>query len=347
MNHLEPKPELYNVPWIADDFNGMPYRIVGRSGLRAASVGIGTWKFGYPDTGDEARTGEKTALEIFDRSIDLGAAFWDTANRYNNGSGNSERIIGKWFSANPEQRRNVVLATKIFGGMDGVTPNHSRLSRTNIFESAYASLERLQTDYIDLLYFHAYDKDTPVEESLTAVEDLMKMDMIRYFAVSNFSVEQMKIYDRAGDAFRFNTVAVQNQYDLLNGESLTGAGVLDYCAENNVSYIAWSPLARGLLTEKYLNPSISKKGDRLFDEGTLQKDADPETLSKLIKLTGYAGKWDMKLNELAIAYMLTQPGMGPVIPSVSSVKQLESNARGGKIVLEKDQVEVLKKVFEG
>src|SRR5512133_3479241 len=151
MDHLQPHPEHYNAPCVADTYNGMPYRAVGRSGLRASSVGLGTWKFGLPETGDGARVDEKTAYAIFDRAIELGVTFWDTANRYNAASGNSERLIGRWLATNPNQRRNVVIATKVFGGMDGHSPNHNRLSRTNILESVYACLERLQVDTIDLL----------------------------------------------------------------------------------------------------------------------------------------------------------------------------------------------------
>ncbi|MGD8446879.1 MAG: aldo/keto reductase, partial [Desulfobacterales bacterium] len=110
-----------NDRWAVDEFNGMPYRPLGDSGLRVANVGIGTWKFGCPEKGDGARVDEKTAHRIFDRAIEVGATFWDTANRYNNASGNSERVIGTWMRLNPDQRRNVIVATKIFAPMDGVS----------------------------------------------------------------------------------------------------------------------------------------------------------------------------------------------------------------------------------
>ena len=339
MDHLKPHPELYNVPWIADEFNGMPYRLLGKSGLRVSNVGLGTWKFGYPETGDDSRVDEKMAFKIFDRAIELGVTHWDTANRYGNGSGNSERLIGKWLKANPDQRRNVVLATKIYGGMDGFTPNHSRLSRTNILDSVYASLERLQLNYVDILYFHAYDPIPPVEESLEAIEDLVRRDLIRYFAVSNFNVDQLKLYQNAAKSIYIRTriLAVQNQFDILNGESQKHEGVLDFCAESGISFIAWSPLARGLLTERYLDPNRVKKGDRLFDEGTLEQDLQKERVAKLNKLAGLSKKWGISISQLSLAYMLTLPGMGPVIPSSSTVEQLESNAEAGKIVLSEEQ----------
>ena len=348
MDQTIPHPELYAVPYTTHAFNGMPWRALGRSGLRASNVGIGTWKFGFPETGDGARLDEKTAYDIFDRSVELGATFWDTANRYNNASGNSERVIGRWFKRNPDQRRNVVLATKVLGGMDGVSPNHCRASRGNILDSVRACLDRLQVQHIDLLYFHVFDAATPPEESLAAVEDLVREGLVRYFAVSNFSVDQLKLYKALEASFtvRARVVAVQNRFDILNGESGDEPGVLDYAAASGVSFIAYSPLARGLLSERYLEPDKAKPGDRLYDEGTLKKDASPEIMARLKKLAALAREWDISISQLAIAYMLTLPGMGPVIASVSSVKQLESNAAAGKIVLSGEQTLRIRQALE-
>lgn len=349
MNYAEPNPELYNLPMTADAFNGMPYRRLGGSGLRASDVGLGTWKIGYPETGDGARVDEKTALQIFDRAIELGVTFWDTANRYNASSGNAERIIGTWFKHNPDQRRNVVLATKMRWAMDGRTPNHSGLSRGNILDAVYASLARLQLDYVDVLYFHGFDATVPAEESLAAIEDLVRRDLVRYFAVSNFTVDQLALYRaiEQGASVRCRMVAVQNQFDILHGESAKHPGVLAYAAQTGLSFIAWSPLARGLLTEKYLDLSTVGPGDRLYDEGTLETDTDPKTVKKVRQLANLAHEWDLTLNQLAIAYMLGLPGMGPVIPSVSSVDQLESNAAAGKIALGEEQKARVRQVLEG
>ncbi|MBN1541238.1 aldo/keto reductase [candidate division KSB1 bacterium] len=345
MRTNEPNPEFYNVPWTTDSFNHMPYRRLGRSGLRASVIGLGTWKFGLPETGDGARVDAEVALEIFDRALQLGVTFWDTANRYNGASGNSERLIGRWLIANPDQRRNIILATKLFGGMDGITPNHSRLSRLNILESFYASLERLGTDCVDLLYFHAYDPETPVEESLAAVEDLVRQDLVRYFGVSNHNPEQIRLLQSVESRFshRVRIVAVQNQFDIINGESPKHAGVLKQAPELGVSFIAWSPLARGLLTNRYLDPARAGKGDRLYDEGTLETDI--AAVERVRRLAELAKGWDLELSQLVISYMLTLPGMGPVIASVSSIAQLESNAAAGRLNLSADQIAAVEKLL--
>jgi 1-deoxyxylulose-5-phosphate synthase len=347
MDYRTPDPSLYNVPFKTDNFNGMPFRYLGKSGLQVPNVGLGAWKIGYPKTGDGSRIDEKTALRIFDRAIDLGVTFWDTANRYNNASGNSERVIGTWLTKNSAQRRNVILATKLAGGMDGLTPNHSGLSRLNILEAVYASLERLQTDYIDLLYFHTFDPLAPIEESLAAIEDLVRQDLIRYFAVSNFTVANLNAYKAFENkmSVRSRITAVQNQFDILNGEPAAFEGVLEYASKQGISYIAWSPMAMGLLTEKYLDLKKVGPGDRLFDEGKVEVSTGQPVMEKLHQLAALANKWGFKLNQLAIAYMLTLPGMGPVIPSSSNVQQLESNAAGGTIVLSEDQKTEIKDIL--
>ncbi|MDF2669305.1 MAG: channel subunit beta, partial [Paenibacillus sp.] len=340
MDFIKPNTQLYNVPFrVLDGFNGMPYRQLGSSGLRVSNVGLGTWKMGYPETGDGSRIDEKQARDIFDRAIELGVTFWDTANRYNNASGNSERIIGKWMKDNEEQRRNVIVATKLFGGMDGHSPNHSGLSRSNILDSVYASLQRMQLTYIDVLYFHQFDAHTPVEESIAAIEDLVRQQVIRYFAVSNFSPDQLESYRKVIQDVspRSRITAVQNNFDLLNGETPNQTGTLAYSAEHGISYVAWSPLARGLLSDRYVNPDRLGPGNRLYDEGDLDKALEPAIKQKLQKLASLSQAWGMELNQLALAYMLTLPGMGPVIPSSSTVKQLEANAAAGKLVLTEEQ----------
>jgi aryl-alcohol dehydrogenase-like predicted oxidoreductase len=331
----EPNPALYNLPFTTDRFNGMPYRRLGSSGLKVPAIGLGTWKIGYPETGDGARVDERTAFAMFDRAVELGAVFWDTANRYPNASGNSERVIGRWLKRNPDQRRNVVIATKMMGAMDGRTPNHCGLSRSNILDSVHASLGRLQTDYVDLLYFHGYDETAPIEESLAAVEDLVREGTVRYFAVSNFTAAQLAAYAEVGWdlSVRCRIAAVQNQYDLINGEQRERPGVLEYCAANGIAFIPWSPLAGGLISGRYLDPAQVGPGHRLYDEGAWKQGLSAETAAKLRKLNELAQESGMTASQLALAYMLTLPGMGPMIPAASNIGQLEANAAAGKVEL--------------
>ena len=347
MADLYPRTDLYNVPFRTDHFNGMPFRYVGRSGLRAPAIGLGTWKFGYPDTGDGARVGPREAHAILDRAVELGVTFWDTANRYNGASGNSERLIGRWLAANPDQRRNVIIATKIGGGMDGVSPNHGGLSRTNIVAGLDACLDRLQLEYVDLLWFHRPDDDVPVEESLETIDDLVRQGRIRYFGVSNFTTEQLTTYLEVQRTIshRCRPVAVQNRFDPLHGEPEGFRGVLEFCHEQDIAFVPYSPLAKGLLTTRYLDRARPGPGDRLYDEGELD---DPDLDAKLQvvrRLAEVAEASEVEVSQLAMSYLLALPGMGPQIPSSSSVEQLESNAASAQITLTQDQIATITDIF--
>jgi len=346
MDFSRPDPAMFDVPFTTEEFRGMPYRLLGRSGLRVSSVGLGTWKMGLPESGDGARVDERTSYAILDRALELGVTFWDTANRYNAGSGNAERIIGRWLRRHPDERRNVIIATKVYGGMDGRTPNHSGLSRMNILDAVHACLERLQCGHIDLLYFHRFDPTTPVQESLCAVLDLVRQDLVRYFAVSNFTADQLALYaeTEARLGVRSRVLAVQNRYDIVRGEAEAHRGVLEYAAREGVSFVAYSPLALGLLTERYLDPGRAGPGDRLVDEGALEHAASPEVLGRVRRLAELAHGWGLRLSQLALAYMLGLPGMGPAIPSASTVAQLEENAAAGRVVLSPEQREAVRQV---
>jgi aryl-alcohol dehydrogenase-like predicted oxidoreductase len=340
-----PDPRLYNLPFTTDGFRGMPYRLYGTTGLRVSHIGLGTWKFGYPRTGDGSRVDEKTAFRILDKAVEEGVTFWDTANRYNASSGNSERIIGRWFAANPGERRNVELATKVFGLMDGTTPNHCRLSRVNILEAVYASLERLRTDRIEILQFHDVDPTTPVEESMVAVEDLIAQDIVRYLGVSNVDLDDLAQFEVLNPRFpRARIRSVQNRFDILHGEAPENKGVFDHCARQGLSFIPWSPLRRGLLSERYLDRSKAKPGDRLIDENGLEQELTAPILKKLGALAGLAREGGLTLTQLVLAYMRHYPGIGPLIAGCSTPEQLVENAKAGKIALEKDQIDAVKKI---
>lgn len=340
---MDPRtPSSEQFPFETTEFNGMPYRSFGRTGLQTSVMGLGTWKFGYPETGDGSRSDEATSLAIMDRAHELGVTFWDTANRYNDGTGNSERVIGRWFDANPSKRRDIVLATKVYGGMDGHTPNHSGLSRVQIIEGVKACLARLGQEWIDVLWFHRFDDHTPVEESLEAVEDLVSQGLVHYLGVSQFTVENLESYLSASEKIsrRVRIAAVQNRFDPVNGEDQPG--VLDFCAAEGLSFVPFSPLGQGLLTDRYLDPAKVGKGDRLHDQGA---QIPEEKIAVVRRLAALAQEWGHSTSQLALAYLAHLPGMGVQIPSSSNVAQLEANAASGQIELSADQVAQLDQIF--
>jgi len=243
----------------------------------------------------------------------------------------------------------------------GCTPAWSGSSAANAEGCARA--ERAAFTSADLLYFHRFDPTTPVEESLAAVEDLVRQDLVRYFAVSNFTVDQLALYAAAEThlSLRCRVLAVQNQWDMVQGESAACRGVLEYAARCGLVFVAYSPLARGLLTERYLEPGRAGSGDRLVDEGALANLATPQTMATRVAparsarpspplvraLADLAHGWGLPLSQLALAYMLGLPGVGPAIPSASSVAQLEENAGAGRVTLSAEQRERVRAVVEG
>ncbi|MEW6754832.1 MAG: aldo/keto reductase [Candidatus Latescibacterota bacterium] len=337
---------FYGLEFAYTHYNGMPYLRLGSSGLKVSRVGLGTWKMGYPERRDGSRVGRDTALGILDRALALGVTFWDTANRYNESSGNSERVLGEWFRAHRGERRNVVLATKVGGCMDGVTPNHGGLSRGSVLDSVYASLDRLGLEYIDLLQFHRVDPEVSIEESLEAVADLRQRDLVRYFGLSNATVGDLQEYRRVARDFRLPMVcSVQNGFNPLTGSRATHQDILPYCAEHGISFIAYSPLLRGLLTNRYLKGSKVGAGDRLVDEGSLEQLTGEEVYAKLDRLAELAGGLGLTVSQVSLAYMLALPGMGPLIPSASTVQQLEENAAAGTVELSPETLEELRRIF--
>jgi len=338
-------PDLYGLPFTTDAFNGMPFIRLGRSGCRVPKIGLMTFKFGYPETGDGSFVPEKQAHRVLDRAMELGVTFWDTANRYNASSGNSERVLGRWFRANPDQRRNVVISTKLFGLMDGRTPNHCRLGRIHIVEALYASLERLGIDSVDVLFFHLFDPVTPLEETLQAVADLRRQDLVRYLGVHNFTPEQVAIYDELAEAGYPEVVAVQNIYNVIDGDAVAhGPAVRRQCARTGKSYIGWGPLFHRLFTERYLDEGGGGNvgpGDPLYDNGLYEKMMTVENRDKLRALAEMARDVDTDMSRLALAWMLTREGMGPVIPAAYTPEDVASNAEAARLVLETPLLERL------
>lgn len=313
-----PGPMRYKDTW---------FNRVGRSGLKVSDIGVGCWKFGYPGRGDLSLTDERDAWAILDKALELGMTFWDTADRYNNMSGNSERIIGRWFAANPNERENIVLATKVAGMMNGVTPNHEGLSRTHVIEGVNHSLKRLQTTHIDLLQCHSPDPECPVEESLRAVADLMAQDKVRYLGVSNFTVAQLEEFLKtAEERFLPRIVSVQNCYNALEGErgGQGQSGVVDFCAKAGLGFIPFSPLARSILTGRYLEREPAP-GDRAMEGNLKEVAASPKAKRVCETLTEIGRAHGKNCAQTALAWLLSHPSICTVIPTPRTVSQLVDN----------------------
>ena len=303
------------------------YRKLGRSGLHLFPLGLGSMQFGW--SADEA-----TSHGIMDAYYQAGGNFIDTADIYTtwtpgNPGGVSEEIIGRWMKARGN-RDDIVVATKVRGGMGGMGNSQGRktvhqregLSRRWIMKACEDSLKRLQTDHIDLYQAHWVDNQTPIEETLSALTDLVRRGYVRYIGCSNYSA--WRLMQALWTSERKNLqsfVSVQPEYSLL---SPTRANfereLMPVCAEYGVGVIPWSPLGGGLLTGKYrrgqpLPDSVRASGatERL----TEQNDAVIGTLETV------ARRHEARPAQIALAWMLAQPAMTAPIIGANSGEQLQ------------------------
>jgi len=295
----------------------MEYRRLGNSGLKVSSVGLGGNTFG-------SYTDEGASIHVLHAALDLGITTIDTADIYptldDSLRGRSEQIIGR---AVRGQRQHVELLTKVNGAM-GDGPNDRGLSRKHVIAACEGSLRRLQTDYIDLYQVHAWDTESPLDETLRALDDLVRAGKVRYIGCSNFAAWQLVralwVSERHGYA---PFISTQFWYNVI--ERTDERGLWPACAAFGVGVIPYYPLARGLLAGKYRKGTPVPKGSRFDVLSNFQKQLTVETLDKVAKLESVARSSGKTIGQLAIAWLLSHPGVGTVIVGVTNTKQLKEN----------------------
>ena len=302
----------------------METRSLGRAGLRVPVLCLGTMTFGL-------QSDEKTSCEILDRSLEAGVHFLDTADVYPLGGrlgdvGRTEEILGRWMRERGHRDR-ILLATKCRGRM-GRGPNDEGLSRQHILQAVDASLRRLQTDWIDLYQTHFFDPDTPIEETLRALEDLVRAGKVRYIGCSNYPAwrlaESLEASERLGIA-RYESV--QPRYNLLYREIETE--LLPLCRSRGLGVLVYNPLAGGFLSGKYSKGESPREGTRftLGRAGRMYRwrywqDAQFEVVEQLAKVAEARGH---NLVSVAVAWTLAQPGISSAIIGASRADQLEGS----------------------
>jgi len=295
----------------------MEYRFMGRTGLRVSELCLGTQTFGWG--ADEA-----TAHAMSDRFVEAGGNFFDTSNIYNEGQ--AETILGNWLKSRGN-RSQLVIATKVFFPA-GEGPNDTGLSRKHIFDQIDASLRRLQTEYIDLYQTHCWDSSTPLQETLRALDDLVRMGKVRYIGASNYTASQLTRGIMLGEMHgwaRFD--CLQPEYSLLVRS--TEWELLPLCRSEGMGVICWSPLAGGWLTGKYRRgqspPPDSRVGraDRWDD---LVEQRESERTWRIVDALIEVGKArDKTPAQVALNWLLQQPGVTAPILGTRTLAQLEEN----------------------
>jgi len=288
---------------------------MGRTGLKVSELCLGCMTFG--NEADEA-----LSLRMIDRALDAGINFLDTANVYSRGR--SEEIVGKALHA---RRDRVVLATKVRGRM-GEGPNDEGLSRLAIFQQVEASLRRLRTDYVDLYQVHSWDGSIPLEETLDALNDLVRQGKVRYLGCSNFAAWQLAralwLSDRR-DMVRFD--CIQPRYNLI--DRVIEMELLPLCRDQGVGVICYSPLAGGVLTGKYRPgqpPPPDSRGGR--NEGFFQRRAAPHNVERAHQVLAVLTDLPHPTTQAAVAWTLANPVVTSAIIGASNWEQLTTMLDG-------------------
>jgi voltage-dependent potassium channel beta subunit len=303
----------------------MEYRNLGKAGIKLSALSLGAWvTYGN-------QVGEEAAYECMTAAYDVGVNFFDNAEEYANG--NAETVMGNVLKRTGWKRSDLVISTKLFWGGDG--PNNTGLSFKHISQGIDASLKRLQMDYVDLVFCHRPDKETPIEETVWAMNQIIRQGKAFYWGTSEWSAtEIMEAYGVARREHLIPPTMEQPQYHMFNRHKVESEFLRLY-REIGLGITTWSPLASGLLTGKYTHGI--PKGSRLdlegFDwlKGRLDDEGWKKNLRKLNDLEKIAKELGGTLAQLAIAWCLKNPNLSTVITGASKADQVHENMKALEI----------------
>ena len=295
----------------------MEYRDFGRTGMKVSPLCLGCMNFGR-------RTTPEDSYDIIDRALDAGINFLDTANVYSRGR--SEEITGEALKRNGGRSR-IVLATKVHGRMDDDDPNAAGTSRRHIIEQCEASLRRLQTDYIDIYQMHRPRPEIAIDETLRALDDLVRSGKVRYIGTSTFAAWQVVESLWAAKELGLNRfVSEQPPYHILDRR--IERELIPVAQTFGIGLIPWSPLAGGLLTGKYTRGQAAPEGSRYANaanEARLARRYTESVFDVVESLVPLAEAKDCTLSQFALAWCVDQPGVTSPIIGPRTMEQLEDN----------------------
>jgi len=300
----------------------MNYRKLGASDLKVSEISLGSWlTYGTGVARDRAAA-------CVERAFDLGINFIDTANVY--GRGAAESFLGEILAQRP--RSSYILATKLYFPMSATD---SGLSRAQIMKQIDASLQRLRVDHVDLYQCHRYDSETPLEETMLALSEVVRQGKARYIGFSEWSAEQIKKSFTVRGSEHF--ISSQPQYSLLwRGPE---EKVIPLCVAEDISQIVWSPLGQGVLTGKYLPgakiPADSRAASNSMG-GFMQSKLRPQVLEAVQRLKPLAAEAGCSLSQFALAWVLREPNVASAIVGASRPEQLQENAVASGLSIDPD-----------
>jgi aryl-alcohol dehydrogenase-like predicted oxidoreductase len=314
----------------------MDYRHLGKSGMLVSALSYGNW------ITHGSQIEEDAAVACVKASLDAGITTFDTADAY--AIGRAESVLGRALEG--VRRDSIEIFTKVYFPT-GPNPNNRGLSRKHIIESLNASLERLQTDHVDLLQAHRYDFVTPLEETLRAFDDLVRQGKVHYIGVSEWTAEQINDALQLADEMGFDRIiSNQPQYSLL--WRVIEAEVVPLCQEEGVGQIVWSPLAQGVLTGKYLPGAEAPTGSRAtgIEGGEMTWLLRDEVLEPVQEYAALCREAGYTPAAVALAWVLQNENVSSAIVGASRPEQIAENVKALDIDLEPDFVAAIEKVLE-
>jgi aryl-alcohol dehydrogenase-like predicted oxidoreductase len=311
----------------------MEYRQLGNSGVRVSVIGLGTNRFGSRDVG------QTDVDQIIDQALDLGINFFDTANVYT--EGRSEETLGQALKGRIDK---VVLASKFsFPRKSG--PNSWGASRYQLMQAVDSSLRRLQTDHIDLYYTHRWDASTPIEETLRALDDVIRMGKVRYIGASAYASWQLAHANVLAEMKGWTAfVVIQSEYNLLRRD--VEREVLPYCRAHRVGFVPYYPLAGGFLTGKYERGKPPPPGSRGENTRAVRELMTEANYNTVVRLATWAEARGRGVNELAQAWLLAQPQVCSVISGATKAQQVVSNAKASDWQLTAEELKEIDSIID-
>ncbi len=311
----------------------MEYRQLGATGVRVSVIGLGTNRFG------SEKVPQHSVSSIIDAALDVGINHIDTADVYQ--SARSEETLGVALKGRWDR---FFVATKFcFPMAEG--PNDRGASRFHMMNALEASLRRLQTDHIDLFYVHRWDKDTPIEETMRGLDDLVRAGKVRYVGASNFASWQLAHANVLAKTRGWLPFAVvQSHYHLLERE--VEREVLPFCGAHGVGFVPYFPLAGGFLTGKYKRGRLAPPGSRGETNSYVQQYMTEENFGRIERLEAWAQVRERELHELAEAWLLAHPQVCSVISGATKVEHITSNANAADWVLTAQELDEISGILD-
>lgn len=305
----------------------MKFRYLGNSGLKVSELIYGNWLTHASQVADEA------AVKTVHAALDGGITTFDTADAYANQA--AEVVLGNALKG--QRREGLEILTKVYWPVAEKGPNDCGLSRKHIFESINGSLKRLQTDYVDLYQAHRFDYETPLEETMQAFADLVRMGKVLYVGVSEWTADQIREGQKLASSMGFKLISNQPQYSMI--WRVIEEKVIPTSEELGLSQIVWSPMAQGVLTGKYLPGQPAPAGSRAADPSMatiIEKFMSDELLTKVQNLKPLAEGLGLTMAQFALAWVLQNKNVAGAIVGASNAEQIASNIAASGVEIPTD-----------